>query len=316
MAMRGLGGSQIEELESAVAYCATMKMAEAREPMYAWVKRNAGALDGADPNLSRIQRLKERIIDTSIALRWKDAIPDLLWLVENDKDWRAAGHAAFAMLDLTEVRTVHFGPTEQAFPSNMVEAERDAMMSAFKAWLIRDYQGQGDTAEARKLDEKAQIEFAQRIYEIANERLLDKDAVNKRRGLELVIEIGPADFAKEIGSMGGLRKIWGSLQVFMTGHRADVEVSRMIARMVFGFLEVDDNNVKKAALSMLLGLAEFCDRDEARMVLGAVVQNATDAELVQMANTVGQTIGQRGYSKSQEEMKENLRYKEEEPDTN
>jgi hypothetical protein len=310
-ALRGLTSSQFDELNSAVTYCIAMKMDEAREPMYAWMKRNAGPLEQEDPATQKIGQLKQRVIRATIELAWKDATPDLLWLVDNEADWRASGQAVYAVLKLAGQEKIQLGPTEEVFPMNMVEAEHAAMMTAFKAWRIRDYEGQGETAEVLKLNEDAQIEFSDKVYEIAMQRITDTDVANKRRGLKLVMEIGPADFAKQISTLEGLRKVYGGLEIFPMRYGRETETNRMIARLLLGFVEAGEVDAKKGALSRLQALAHYVDKDEANNILTDMMERG-DPDIREMGTQVINAVRQRGFSGHEERMKEKLRYKEDE----
>jgi hypothetical protein len=78
LAIKGLGGKDIDELEMAVKYSRQMELDEVREAMLGAVKRLAVPW-GDDRTKARIRWLKIRILDYAIKRTWKDGAADLLW---------------------------------------------------------------------------------------------------------------------------------------------------------------------------------------------------------------------------------------------
>ncbi len=307
MALNGLKSTNFEEIENSVRYCTAMKLDESREPMFALTKRYAGSTEtGAEA--AEAQRLKFSIIGAAIQLEWKKATPDLIWMTENDADRRVRTRAAYGVLALAGQTTVRLGTVEEEFSQNMVEAETPAMMSAFKAWVIRSHEGKGETPEVRRLEEEAQIEFSDKVYEIAKRRIADRDIANKRRGLELVIEIGPEEFAKEVATWRELNNLIGSLLVFQRMHQ-EVEANRQLARLMLAFTGKNDIQMRMTALQGLVVLAPYCDKDVFMPVMSKLLADP-DRQIVALVEQAGKAINKAGYSGRQERMREERGYKE------
>jgi HEAT repeat protein len=307
MVIRALGHNNVEELEKAVEYCAAMKLDEAREPMLAVIKRYAEDT-GGDGGGNRTEKLKLRIVDLALELKWNEATPDLLWTVENDADWKVRNRAAYAVLRLAGQETVQLGTMNVVFAPSMVEAEAPAMMLAFKAWVIAHHEEKGETPEVKQLQEEAQIEFSDKVYKIAEQLLFDPDVANKRRGLRLVMDIGPEEFAKEINTVEEMNHLFGSLQVFMH-MREDLEANRQTARLVLAFVTDKDKSMVMLALRGLEQLAPFCDGDVFMPVLSKLL-NTPDPEIVEAARRAGNAIQARGYSGRLEQKQGKRRYQE------
>jgi len=304
--MKALGTDNVEELDKAIEFCKAMKLYEAREAMFAALKRHAGNEGNAEQK-KQLRALSLRMIDLSGELGWTVAVPDLVWIYQNDTDAAIQNRAAYVILSLSGSPNVRLGgEIEEPFPPNMVEAERKALMLAFKAWLLSDYEKQGETAEVKRLREEAQIEFSDKIYDIAKARILDTDVANKRRGLKLVVDaIGPEEFAKEV-SAEEFPKMMQSLQDFWQHGGRETDVNRHIARMVLPFTMKKDAAWRMNALGLLQALAAFCDKDVFGPLLEAL-RSDPDAEFAQAVTRVIDSINQNGYSGAVEREKEKRR---------
>ncbi len=304
LAIKALGRGDPHELEVAFKYCQTMKLDQAHDAMLGAVKRYAAPV-GDPETAARIQRLKYRILEMAVDREWKEAVPDLLWIAQNDQDLEVSSRAAYTMLTLAGQPTVSLGTAEEVFPKYMLEIERRPLMKAFKAWVIDSYEGQGATPEVRRLLEEAQIEFSDKVYEIAAERLLERNVANVRRGLQLVLEMGPEEFAREINTLKKTQSVLASILRFHNmAPRA--ESGRQVARVLLGFVEDKDPSIRSSVLTTLASMAEYCDQDVFIPVVSKLTSDP-DAGVAEAARQLVAAIGARGYSSREEQ---NRRYKE------
>ncbi len=304
LAIKALGRSDLHELEVAFKYCQTMKLDQAREAMLGALKRYA-APTGDPDTAARIQRLKYRVLEMAIDREWKEAAADLLWIAENDQDPDIRSRAAYTMLTLLGQTTVSLGTAEEVFPKYMLKTERRPLMKAFKAWVIDSYQGQDVTPEVRRLLEEAQIEFSDKVYEIAAERLRERNVANVRRGLQLVLEMGPEEFAREVDTIRQAQSILASVLRF---HRMTprTESGRQVARVVLGFVDKNDPSIRLYVLTTLASMAQYCDKDVFIPVVSKFASDP-DPDVAEAARRLVAAIGERGYSAREEQ---NRRYKE------
>jgi len=312
LAIEGLGSSDLHELETAFQYCREMKLDEAREAMLGAVKRHA-APTGDDEAKARIERLKSRIFDMAINREWKEAAPDLLWIAENDRDTGLQTRAAYTMLTLLGQTTVSLGTAEEVFPRTVLEVERGPLMKAFKAWVIESYEGSGVTPEVKRLREEAQIEFSDKVYEIATERILNREAGSIPRGIRLVVEMGPEDFARQVETAQEAQAILGALVQFQRTS-PQVELGRQIARMTLGFVDHKDPAIRKYALATLGFMVAYCDKAVFIPVLSKLTSDP-DPQVADVARQLVAAIEMQGYAPGREQ---DLRYREgpAEPDNN
>jgi len=301
MVLKSLDTGNVDELESAVRYCKAMRINKSREPMFAMTRRFA---DYARPGARalRVRLIKSLVVDTAMELEWKEAVPELIWMAQNDVDTRAKVYAAYGALTVSGSDTVRLGTTEVVFPERTVEAETAPLLKAFDAWVIRVHEGKGDTPEVKRLEEEAQIEFTEKIYEIAKQRLADRDLKTKKRGLDLVMEIGPEEFAKEYDAVDEMLGLVGSLLVFRD-YQEEVKANRQFARLMLAFARKDDVKMKKLALEALGILAGHCDREVFIPVLWEM-RNHPDKEVKEMVNRAGKAISDHGYLGSEERKKQ------------
>jgi hypothetical protein len=299
LAMSGLDSSHLGENQSAVRYCVAMKLDESREPMFAMAKRYA-TYEETNKQAAAARGVKCLVVDAAVEREWKAAVPDLIWMAQNDVDPQVQARAAWGALTLSGQTTVRIGTTDEPFPKDMVAVEIPAMLRAFKAWVISSHEGKGETPEVKRLEEEAQIEFSDAVYEIARQRLADKDIANKRRGLALVMQIGPEEFAKEITTPQEFGAIIRTLQVFPRMPQ-DVQENRSLARLCLAVAVTGKEPTMRAgALQLLMVMGSFCDKDIFLPAL-AKMRDDTDLEIRNLVNQVGNAVNERGYSGAEEQ---------------
>jgi hypothetical protein len=304
VAIKALGSSDLEEVEVAFKYCRKMELDEAREAMFGAVKRYAATVD--DPDMAkRIGSFKYRVLELAIERGWKEAAPDLLWIVENDQDPDTASRAAYVMLTLLDHPTVSLGTAEEQFPEYMLETERRPLMKAFKAWVIESYEKQGLTPEVQRLREEAQIEFSDKVHQIAAERLRERNVACVRRGLRLVLEMGPEEFAGHVDTEQEAKAITSALVRFHE-MMPRTESGRQVARVLLAFVDNESPTIRMGVMNMLTVMAMYCDKD----VFIPVVSKLTGdlhPEVAEAAGRLVAAVEARGYSLREQEKR---RYRE------
>ena len=302
MVLKSLDTGNVDELESAVRYCKAMRINKSREPMFAMTRRFA---DYARPGARalRVRLIKSLVVDTAMELEWKEAVPELIWMAQNDVDTRAKVYAAYGALTVSGSDTVRLGTTEVVFPERTVEAETAPLLKAFDAWVIRVHEGKGDTPEVKRLEEEAQIEFTDKIYDIAKQRIAERDLETKKRGLSLVMEIGPDEFAREYDNVETFFELLSYLMI-LREYPEEVEANRQFARLLFAFVHKDDVKMMKLALQGLALFAGFCDKEVCLPVLWEM-RNHPDKTVAEAVNQAGRAISGAGYLGSEERKKSN-----------